>query len=482
MTSSNSTDSPKKHINSLGFESIDQFTKAEDLQTFIQKLCKILDSRKENWKKRQSALRIIEIIANESLEYPIIHEFINIVFIRNENVKDLSISLIEQIQDNRSEIIKQASLSIQSLATALNKRFVKIARRIFPQLLKSIGRSNEVIRSHTDDAITSIIKHVHNDKLMFLLFSAFSSTKNMEVQEHCCSYFQLILKQWPFHSMMHSNTSNIKKVETFLREGLKGKSTNVRHCTATSAWYYMHHFPNRQKIFLCSLTPRLKLTVMNAQSSKTQDDINCNAESSTKTFIKPAKRRKRPLSHAPKRTMKTQKSMVMPKRTSEPLKRVNAKHQSLSPKPRRSVTYSSYDANIRYRKKQMDQLTDSRTDSTDTNDIDHIFNVNFQEFQVSQNEPMPVMMQNGNNVNVQFVELDTTATELHTEWKFFKSQVSESLMNGNVIMQKLKGKEDVHSIEEMINLFEKQKEKIDFIIHRFRNAQTECADIDSCEL
>ena len=38
----------------------------------------------------------------------------------------------------------------------MSKRFLKIARRIFPMFLKTIGRSNEVIRSHTDEAIVKM--------------------------------------------------------------------------------------------------------------------------------------------------------------------------------------------------------------------------------------------------------------------------------------------------------------------------------------
>ena len=79
----------------------------------MYELCKLLENRKGNWKTRQAALQIFEILAHESLQYPTIHDFINIVFTKNQIVKDVSIGLMEQIQDNRSEIIKQTSHTVQ---------------------------------------------------------------------------------------------------------------------------------------------------------------------------------------------------------------------------------------------------------------------------------------------------------------------------------------------------------------------------------
>ena len=83
---------------------------------------------------------------------------------------------------------------------------------------------------------------------MFLIFNTHRNTKNTDIQEHCCKYFQLILTQWPFYNMM-KHEEHIKKIEDFIRECLKGKSKNTRHSAAKSFWYYLHHFPSRKNHF-----------------------------------------------------------------------------------------------------------------------------------------------------------------------------------------------------------------------------------------
>lgn len=106
----------------------------------------------------------------------------------------------------------------------------------------------------------------------------------------------------------------------------------------------------------------------------------------------------------------------------------------------------------------------NRSEVSASSDIDSIFNVDFANFRLADN--------------------DDVASELHREWSFFISQLNESIFVGNEIMSQLKSKEDIQSIEKMINIFTKQNQKIEFIIYRFRTAQTSmaCNDVDSCEL
>lgn len=551
-----------KQIHSLGFEHIDQFAKADDLEKFIDKLCQKLENRKGPWKTRQAALQIIEVLAHESLEYPTIHEFINSVFVKTQIVKDVSIGLMEQIQDNRSEIIKQCSHTVQGLAHVMNKRFIKIARRIFPIFLKTIGRSNEVIRTHTDEAIIKIIKCVHSEKLMFLIFNAYKNTKNTDIQEHCCKYFQLILTQWPFYDMM-KNEGHLKKIEDFIRESLKGKSNNTRHSAAKSFWYYLHHFPERKDPFLITIAPRSKSIIIAEQTDKSIDistkDISSKPSTLTKTksFIKPKRNmHTRPKSHklAPVRSYSSHQrksalnrdisSRTLHKNSvKQPLKRLNVKYaasSSLSPKPssQRGASFQSHfypnassnnidpnDSvihqleadNISYiaphsskipnSARNIRRLSDSSTTKdqksdrasnvsvSSGSDIDSIFNVDFANFRISsstnRSSNTGTNQSSLNSTGLDLVrnerlispkDLDNVAAELHTEWSFFASQLSESVYKGNQIMNQLKTKENIQSIEKMIDIFNKQKQKIEFILYRFRTAQTACTDVDSCEL
>ena len=582
-----------KHIQSMGYENIDQFTKSQDLERFVEKICKIISDRKRNWKERQAALKIIEILATEALQYPSFHELVNTVFVKKQIVKDLALAFNEQMADNRSEIIKQCSHSVQALCSALNARAKPIALRIFPVFLKGLGRSNEVIRNHTNDAITKIIKNVHHEKLMFLLFDDYGSTKNMELQQHCCLYFQLILQQWPFHSMMQKE-DRIRRVEEFMRQCLKGKSKDQRHCSAKSFWYYIHHFPERKQPFLNTLTPRIKSLVMlerldkdNNECHETQDDLSF--QSKPKRSIK--SKRKRPASQKPRSLQSKQrhhshpnyKSMnqrnqeiqqvqrqnmstsrpkvsvntkyngngpsntqkanttrnmrttnqtnasnqnnsnrhssgsslpTTPRRVKPPTRRLQPKYKSMSNKPSKSPnspvmahkTYSNHSNQPpRPRPLSLNNSTVSKlrkstmsksgmTENTMTrSEIDSIFNVNFDEFQISSEKlkdlsnlhPVDISSVSITASDEQVISpsmLDPVAAELHTEFSFYKSQVCDTLGKGTRIMAKLKAKEDIQSIEEMINLFTKQRDQIDFIVRRFRIAQTACTDVESCEL
>lgn len=211
----------------FGYENISQYQSSEDIQKLYLSISKFLETRKPDWKERQSALHLLGILSTESISLPQQNSFLNYLLFKNsEIIKNISIAFVEQIKDNRSEITKQASYAIQSYAIFYKRRFLKISRRILPMLLQNIGRSNETIRGHFRQAIVQILQNIHHPTLMKVVFSAFYETKVSIIQENCVAFVSVILAYWNISSLMKNEN---KIIEAFLRDCLKGKTTDIRH-------------------------------------------------------------------------------------------------------------------------------------------------------------------------------------------------------------------------------------------------------------
>lgn len=245
-------------IQEIGYVGNAQFGRESDMIDLVAgKLFDVLQDLDHPWKERKAALKILEQISTDSLDDQKVREFVNVVFTGEEVSAPLSRALCAQIQDNRSGIIKQCSITVSALSKAMMLNFGSIAKRIFPTFLIGVGRSNKVIRKHIDGANQQIIENVFLPELMYQLFAAFGSTKNKEVQEHCSSYFLMMLDKWPMATMKKDLDS--QKMEQFMSDALRGKFAKTRNDAANAYWLYVQQFPENKKRFKSSFhKPQLR--------------------------------------------------------------------------------------------------------------------------------------------------------------------------------------------------------------------------------
>ena len=292
------------HFRDLGFRNVSQFTSEAEFGRFVLRLCSGLDDDNNDWDLRLAALQIIEKAAAESMDPKniAIREFARKVFVNKKVVAALAFALEEQISVERPVIVKQCSLTVQSLAVALKLRFQKVAEQIFPTFLRGMGRPNLMIRRHIDGAITEMIQNVQDKSLLIVLFEEyrndskhdidprdylynethshmrFSSQENTLFFQNCCRYFQLMLKEWSIDTMV--DEGDLNNIGQFMRECLSMPDETCRHITAKSFWIFVGYFPERKEPFLMTLPPRLRTVVVKVEYEDTKRRKQCSSTNS----------------------------------------------------------------------------------------------------------------------------------------------------------------------------------------------------------
>jgi CLIP-associating protein 1/2 len=196
----------KLHFSSASAGSVDEdtFTKSfEDVPTVrifssrevsdhmknIQET--ISDSSKE-WNKRVDALKKIRsLILADAMSY---EEF----FI---GLKQMDLHLQAIIKDLRSQVVREACITIAYLAQILGNKFDKTAEVLLLPLINLIQNSAKIMSTSGIVTLKFIIQNIHSSRLIPIIANHAATSKSKDIRRNCCEFLDYILNNWPSHSL-----------------------------------------------------------------------------------------------------------------------------------------------------------------------------------------------------------------------------------------------------------------------------------------
>ncbi|KAL3286277.1 hypothetical protein HHI36_000786 [Cryptolaemus montrouzieri] len=238
-----------------------QIYSSREVTEILKNIIETISDTNKEWNKRQDALKKIRsLVIAGATNY---EEF----FV---GVKQLEIPLQTTIKDLRSQVVREACISIAYLAQTLGNKFDKATELLMPPLINLIQNSAKVMATAGIVTIRFIIQSSHNSRLIPILTSNAATSKSKDIRRSCCEFLEHILTQWPSHSLER----HIGLLQEALKKGVSDADPEARVYSRKAFRGFREHFPDQAEILLQSLDPSYRRALQGEPSVSASSSSN----------------------------------------------------------------------------------------------------------------------------------------------------------------------------------------------------------------
>ncbi|XP_034641812.1 CLIP-associating protein 1 isoform X11 [Trachemys scripta elegans] len=208
-----------------------QIYSSRDLEESINKIREILSDDKHDWEQRVSALkRIRSLLLAGAAEHD--------NFFQHLRLLDGAFKL--SAKDLRSQVVREACITLGHLSSVLGNKFDHGAEAIMPTIFNLIPNSAKVMSTSGVVAVRLIIRHTHIPRLIPIITSNCTS-KSVAVRRRCFEFLDLLLQEWQTHSLER----HISVLAETIKKGIHDADSEARIEARKCYWGFHNHF-NRE--------------------------------------------------------------------------------------------------------------------------------------------------------------------------------------------------------------------------------------------
>ncbi|XP_041045303.1 CLIP-associating protein 2 isoform X10 [Carcharodon carcharias] len=212
-----------------------------ELEETLNKIREILSDDKHDWDQRANALKKIRsLLIAGATEYDCFFQHLRLL----EGAFKLS------AKDLRSQVVREACITVAHLSTHLGNKFDHSAEAIVPTLFNLIPNCAKVMATSGVAAIRCIIRHTHVPRLIPLITSNCTS-KSVAVRRRCYEFLDLLLQEWQTHSLERHVTVLVETI----KKGISDADAEARQEARKTYWSLRNHFPAEADALYNSLEP-----------------------------------------------------------------------------------------------------------------------------------------------------------------------------------------------------------------------------------
>uniref|UniRef100_A0A8C1RY18 Cytoplasmic linker associated protein 2 n=1 Tax=Cyprinus carpio TaxID=7962 RepID=A0A8C1RY18_CYPCA len=168
-----------------------QIYSTRDLEDNLNKIREVLSDDKHDWDHRTNALKKFRsLLVAGAADYDCFYQHLRLL----DGAFKLS------AKDLRSQVVREACITVAQLSTLLGNKFDHGAEAIVPVLFNLIPNCAKVMATSGTAAIRIIIRHTHVPRLIPLITGNCTS-KSVSVRRHCYEFLDLLLQEWQTHSL-----------------------------------------------------------------------------------------------------------------------------------------------------------------------------------------------------------------------------------------------------------------------------------------
>lgn len=188
------------------FEAVPQLTifSQRDMEEHLKTINTIVGDKTQDWDKRVDALKKIRSLlllqVQNSPSFP-------------SYLKDLSISFLNILQELRSQVIREACITLAYMSKTLKNRLDTFCIYIFQELINLIQSSAKVISSASTIAAQYVIRFTHAPKLVPIMTQNLLQSKSKDIRSSLCELMYFLLEEW--------STKSLEKFSVNIKEALK---------------------------------------------------------------------------------------------------------------------------------------------------------------------------------------------------------------------------------------------------------------------
>ncbi|XP_028254544.1 CLIP-associating protein 2 isoform X23 [Parambassis ranga] len=230
-----------------------QIYSARDLEDNLNKIREICSDDKHDWDQRANALKKIRsLLVAGAPSYDCFYQHLRLL----DGAFKLS------AKDLRSQVVREACITVAHLSSILGNKFDHGAEAIVPVLFNLIPNCAKVMATSGVSAIRIIIRHTHVPRLIPLITSNCTS-KSVAVRRRCYDFLDLLLQEWQTHSLERHTAVLVESI----KKGIRDADSEARVEARKAYWGLRNHFPGEADALYNSLESSYQRTLQSCLKS-----------------------------------------------------------------------------------------------------------------------------------------------------------------------------------------------------------------------
>ncbi|XP_074514619.1 CLIP-associating protein 1a isoform X9 [Sebastes fasciatus] len=199
-----------------------------DLEDQLSKIREVLSDDKHDWEHRVVALKKVRSLmlagATEYEGFP-------------QQLRLLEASLKMSAKDLRSQVVREACITLGHLSSILGNKFDHGAESIMPILLNLVPNSAKIMATSGVAVIRLILRRTHYPRLIPIITSN-CTCKSVAVRRRCYEFLDLMLQEW------HTNTleRHVAVLTETIKKGIHDADSEARSIARKCYWGFHGHY------------------------------------------------------------------------------------------------------------------------------------------------------------------------------------------------------------------------------------------------
>ncbi|XP_072227173.1 CLIP-associating protein 2 isoform X1 [Leuresthes tenuis] len=230
-----------------------QIYSSRDLEDNLNKIREVCSDDKHDWDQRAIALKKIRsLLVAGAANYDCFYQHLRLL----DGAFKLS------AKDLRSQVVREACITVAYLSSLLGNKFDHGAEAIVPVLFNLIPNCAKVMATSGVSAIRIIIRHTHVPRLIPLITSNCTS-KSVAVRRRCYDFLDLLLQEWQTHSLERHTAVLVESI----KKGIRDADSEARVEARKAYWGLRNHFPGEADALYNSLESSYQRTLQSCLKS-----------------------------------------------------------------------------------------------------------------------------------------------------------------------------------------------------------------------
>ncbi|XP_031725851.1 CLIP-associating protein 1a isoform X11 [Anarrhichthys ocellatus] len=199
-----------------------------ELEDQLTKIREVLSDDKHDWEHRVVALKKVRSLllagATEYEGFP-------------QQLRLLEAPLKLSAKDLRSQVVREACITLGHLSSLLGNKFDHGAESIMPTLLNLVPNSAKVMATSGVATIRLILRRTHYPRLIPIITSN-CACKSVAVRRRCFEFLDLMLLEWPTNTLER----HVAVLTETIKKGIHDADSEARSIARKCYWGFHGHY------------------------------------------------------------------------------------------------------------------------------------------------------------------------------------------------------------------------------------------------
>ncbi|ESN96016.1 hypothetical protein HELRODRAFT_189071 [Helobdella robusta] len=202
----------------------------KDVVDRLSKIKECINNPDLDWEKRTFSLKELRFLTNNG-------HLISMSDL-TQQLRFLDIGLQTSLKDLRSQVVREACITIACMSKELEVKFESSSELLLPILIGLMQNTAKVMANSAVVCIKFLLKYIHSPRLIATIATNLTSKSNI-IRKFCCEFIWIVLSDWSKVELERQVTI----FQEFVKKGLVDADADARmHARKAFASFSMH-FP-----------------------------------------------------------------------------------------------------------------------------------------------------------------------------------------------------------------------------------------------